>query len=143
MHGWMSGWDWAWMSFMMRCGDGPCRREAGEPGADRSTAVVRELLFIALILACPLMMIWMMRGHARRLFNEPPGRLGCAVPNRISPIRSLSHASGGCASSRSRSLPNSGTSSRSPSVTGDGSRPLSTRLDYHRVVPTHGAFVEA
>jgi hypothetical protein len=24
---------------------------------------VRELLFIALVLACPLMMIWMMRGH--------------------------------------------------------------------------------
>lgn len=24
---------------------------------------MRELLFIALILACPLMMIWMMRGH--------------------------------------------------------------------------------
>jgi DUF2933 family protein len=24
---------------------------------------VRELLFITLVLACPLMMIWMMRGH--------------------------------------------------------------------------------
>jgi hypothetical protein len=24
---------------------------------------LRELLFIALIFACPLMMIWMMRGH--------------------------------------------------------------------------------
>jgi hypothetical protein len=24
---------------------------------------VRELLFVALVLACPLMMIWMMRGH--------------------------------------------------------------------------------
>jgi len=46
------------------CGDGLRRREAGEPAADRSTAIVRELLFIALILACPLMMIWMMCGHA-------------------------------------------------------------------------------
>ncbi len=69
MHGWMSGWDWAWMSFMMifwvaaLCGDGLRRSEAGEPAADRSTAVVRELLFIALIVACPLRMIWMMRGH--------------------------------------------------------------------------------
>lgn len=24
---------------------------------------MRELLFVALVLACPLMMIWMMRGH--------------------------------------------------------------------------------
>ena len=71
MHGWMSGWDWALdelrddLLARCRCGDGPCRREAGEPGADRSTEVVRELLFIALILACPLMMIWMMRGHGQ------------------------------------------------------------------------------
>ena len=26
---------------------------------------MRQLLFIALILACPLMMIWMMRGHGQ------------------------------------------------------------------------------
>lgn len=43
---------------------------------------MRELLFVALVLACPLMMIWMMRGHAHR--SDSGQAVGRGAHNDIS-----------------------------------------------------------
>ena len=45
---------------------------------------IRTLLLLALVVACPLMMLWMMRGHRRRAADTHPdehgARAGRSVP---------------------------------------------------------------
>ena len=66
LDGWIGlGLDDAHNGLLGRTARGRCvrRGEAGDPAADRSGAAVRELLLVLLVLACPLMMVLMMRGH--------------------------------------------------------------------------------
>jgi hypothetical protein len=56
-------------------------------GEGRSTVDAGTILLLALVLVCPLTMLWMMRGHRRRARDTHPGEHGAKAGSSVPPAR--------------------------------------------------------